>query len=138
MANRLMLNRADLHAVGMKGARELVAKVTRKTLNRSAVLCPVDTGLLRASGKSNIKATASVVTGRVEYTAKYAAAVHEGRRPVTIRPKRAGGLLRFKVGGKTVFARVVHQKARKGRPFLADALQEVAAQEGLTFRRIGR
>ena len=46
--------------------------------------------------------------------------------------KRPGGRLKFTVGGRTVFAREVHQPARAGRPYLAQALREVAAQEGFS------
>jgi hypothetical protein len=93
----------------------------------------VDNGLLRASGKLDLaQDRGSVVVGGVTYTAEYAAAVHEGRRALTIRAKRPGGRLKFTVDGRTVYARLVHQPARAGRPYLAQALREVAAQEGFT------
>lgn len=133
MANRLYLAHARLQAVGMKEARRLVSRATRRTLNRSAVLAPVDTGYLRSTGQMRVGQQGAVVRGEVEYTAEYAAAVHNGRRAVTIRPKRAGGRLRFQVGGKTVYARVVRQKARAARPYLTTALREVAAQEGFRY-----
>jgi hypothetical protein len=101
-------------------------------LNRSQALCPVDTGNLRATGQSNVTTAGLVVVGEVVYTADYAAAVHNGRRALTIRSTRPGGMLRFTVGGRTVYARQVHQPARAGRPFLATALREVAAQEGFS------
>lgn len=135
MANRLALSQSALRSVGMNEARKLVSRVTRKTLNRSAVLAPVDTGYMRSTGKSDIRERGSRVVGTVEYTAKYSMAVHEGRRALTIRPKRANGRLVFQVNGRTVYARVVHQKARPGRPFLADALRQVSAQEGFVFTR---
>ena len=126
----LHLDRAKLHGVGMKGARTLVTRVTRRTLNRSAVLAPVDTGNLRASGKMRVGGRGSLVVGEVEYTAKYAAAVHEGRRALTIRPTRPGGKLRFVIDGRVVYATKVHQPARAGRPFLSTALAEVAGADG--------
>ena len=134
MANHLAVSRAKLHAVGMTEARRRVSRVTRKTLTRSTVLCPVDTGYLRSTGKMNLGARGSVVRGQVAYTADYAAAVHNGRRALTIRPRRPGGKLRFTVGGRTVFARQVHQPARPARPFLTTALREVSAQEGFRYR----
>lgn len=118
----------------MNGARKIVSKVTRRTFNRSQIMCPVDTGNLRASGGMKLGDRGSTVVGRIEYTARYAAAVHEGRRALTIRAK-GRGYLKFKVEGKTVYARSVHQPARRGRPFLRDALLEVAAQEGISVRR---
>lgn len=130
----LHIDRARLEGVGMEGARKLVTRMTRRTLNRSAILCPVDTGNLRASGKMNVGARGAVVIGQVEYTASYAAAVHEGRRALTIKAK-GGGRLKFVVDGRTVYARQVHQPARRGRPFLRTALIEVAAQEGFIVSR---
>src|SRR5690554_6397646 len=102
----LNLDQAALHREGMGRARMLVNKVTRQTLNRSTVLCPVDTGRLRASGSMRIAERGSAVVGQVEYTADYAAAVHNGTRPHVIVPRR-GRYLRFQVGGHTVYARRV-------------------------------
>lgn len=131
MANfELDLDTAALQQVGVNKAIILVNRVTRRTLNRSAVLCPVDTGFLRATGTvSPATAMGSVVVGAVEYDADYAAAVHNGRRALTIRAK-GDGRLRFTVGGQVVYAREVRQPARPARPFLSTALQEVAEPEG--------
>ena len=134
MANTLAVSRAALHRVGMTEARKRVSRATRKTLTRSTVLCPVDTGYLRSTGKMNVGVTGSLVRGQVAYTANYAAAVHNGRRALTIRPRRAGGKLRFEVGGRTVYASKVHQPARPARPFLTTALREVSAQEGFRYQ----
>jgi hypothetical protein len=115
----------------MDRARTLVNRVIRRTHTRSQILVPVDTGNLRASGQMNPATDrGSRVIGGVVYTAEYAAAVHEGRRALTIRPRRPGGRLRFTVGGRVVYARQVHQPARAGRPYLAQALREVAPPEG--------
>jgi hypothetical protein len=130
----LRINRPTLQGVGMEGARKIVSRVTRRTFNRSQILCPVDTGNLRASGSMKLGDRGALVVGQVEYTARYAAAVHEGRRALTIRA-RGRGYLKFVVDGRTVYARSVHQPARRGRPFLRDALFEVAAQEGIAIRR---
>lgn len=130
----LIIDTPALNAVGIEAARKSVTKVVRQTLNRSAVLCPVDTGYLRATGQSNVGVRGLVVVGEVKYTANYAAAVHEGRRALTIRAK-GGGRLRFVVDGRVVFAREVHQPARAGRPFLRTALEEVAGQSGYTVSR---
>lgn len=127
----LRINRAKLHGVGMDEARKKVNRVVRRTYTRSQVLTPVDTGNLRASGRMDMAREAgALVIGGVSYQAEYAAAVHDGRRAVVIRPKRPGGRLKFSVGGRTVYARQVRQPARAGRPFLAQALREVAPQEG--------
>lgn len=132
VAHRLQIDDSQLNAVGVRQARAAVGRVVRRTLNRSQVLCPVDTGNLRASGQSNVTTAGLVVIGEVVYTARYAAAVHEGRRALTIKARRPGGMLKFTVDGRTVYARQVHQPARAGRPFLSTALAEVAAGEGFT------
>lgn len=132
----LNLNQAALHRVGMERARMLVNKVTRQTLNRSAVLCPVDTGRLRASGSMRIAERGSAVVGQVEYTADYAAAVHNGTRPHVIVPRR-GRYLRFQVGDRTVYARRVQHPGTPARPYLATALVEVAGRAGFTVS-VGR
>ena len=130
------LNQAALHRVGMERAKMLVNKITRQTLNRSAVLCPVDTGRLRASGSMRIAERGSAVVGQVEYTANYAAAVHNGTRPHVIVPRR-GRYLRFQVGGRTVYARRVQHPGTPARPYLATALVEVAGRAGFVVS-VGR
>lgn len=130
VAHSLRLNVPALNSEGKKLARKKVNTVVRRTFNRSQVLCPVDTGNLRASGSLQLATDRGLlVIGGVSYTARYAAAVHNGRRALTIRA-RNGGRLRFVIDGRTVFAREVHQPARAGRPFLATALREAAASEG--------
>jgi hypothetical protein len=130
-AYNLRLDRPALNSEGVTTARRAVARVVRGTFNRSQVLCPVDTGNLRATGQmSGPTVRGLTVVGAVEYTARYAAAVHEGRRALTIRAK-GNGRLKFVVDGRTVYARQVHQPARAGRPYLRTALVEVAAREGL-------
>lgn len=131
VAYRLNLDRAKLQGVGVREATRLVNRMTRRTFNRSQILVPVDFGNLRSSGHPDpVRTTGSVVIGGITYTAEYAAAVHNGRRALTIKPRRPGGRLRFTVDGRTVYARRVYQKARAARPFLTNALREVAAQEG--------
>lgn len=129
--HKLHVDRSALNHEGMTVARRAVAKVVRRTLNRSAVLVPVDTGLLRASGQSSVADRGLLVVGEIKYTTKYAAAVHNGRRALTIRA-HGGGMLRFVVDGRVVYARQVRQPARAPRPYLSTALVEVAAGEGFT------
>jgi len=74
VAHTLRLNRAALHGEGMDLARRTVARVVRRTFNRSQVLVPVDTGRLRASGRTNVGERGSVVVGEVVYDTQYAAA----------------------------------------------------------------
>lgn len=50
--------------------------------------------------------------------------VHDGTPPHQIRPRRTGGMLRFEVGGRIVFARVVNHPGYRGDPFLTNALRD--------------
>lgn len=64
---------------------------------------------------------------------EYAAFVNDGTRPHIIRP-RTKQALRFVIGGRVVFAKVVHHPGTRARPFLDKALREVAASRGYSFR----
>jgi len=106
-----------------------VMRVTLKVLNRARVMTPVDTGNLRASHQFKIKNGATKITGEVFTGVKYALAVHEGRRPVVIYPKTKQALA-FHWHGQFMVRKWVSQPARRGRPWLRDALREVATSEG--------
>lgn len=106
-----------------------VMRVTLQTLNRSKVLCPVDQGNLRASHQFRIRQSKNKITGEVFTKVKYALAVHEGRRALVIRPKRKQALA-FVWHGQPMFRKWVHQPARRGKPWMRDALREVAGQQG--------
>lgn len=51
--------------------------------------------------------------------------VHNGTPRHLIRPRRANGMLRFRMNGQVVFARVVNHPGYEGNPFLTDALRDV-------------
>ena len=106
-----------------------VARVTLKVLNRAKVLCPVDTGTLRSSHQFRFTHSANREVGEVFTKTKYALPVHQGRGAVIIRAKKRKALA-FYWHGQLTFRKSVFQPARRGRPWLKDALQEVAAQEG--------
>lgn len=131
---RLTLDRHGVRQDANEISWPRVRRITRRVLTRSAVLCPVDTGTLRASGRMKFKEGARGPTGIVEYPRKYAAAVHDGTGPHIIKARR-GQALKFQMGGRTVFARSVRHPGTEGRPFLADAASEVARGEGVQFRR---
>ena len=50
--------------------------------------------------------------------------VHEGTRPHRIVPRRRGGVLRFQVGGRTVYARAVNHPGNRADKFLTRALRD--------------
>lgn len=80
-------------------------------------------------------------TVEISFNTDYAEFVNDGTRPHVIRPKRAHTLrrssrgvvkpaLRFVVGGRVVFARVVHHPGTRPNPFLDRAVREIAAPKG--------
>lgn len=135
-----MAVKIDLDVIAIKRDANLVAlrqvrSTTRRVLNRSAVLCPVDTGRLRASGRMRIREGARGPRGIVEYTVKYAAAVHDGTGPRIIRPRKKKALA-FEYKGQQVVVKSVVHRGSRGRPFLTAAAREVAAGEGMTYKRL--
>lgn len=129
-AIRVELNAHALRRIGASTAGRLVSTVTRRTLNRAKVLCPVDTGNLRNSQTMELRTLGEQVIGRVSTWVKYAWPVHEGvNHPVVIVPKRKKAL-RFMVGGRVVYATKVTIPPRRGRPWLRRALTEVAVPAG--------
>jgi len=132
---RVRLDRAALARVIQDASRRELGEASRQAVNRAKVLAPVDTGRLRASIRVEARRT---LTLRSRYTigsdVYYAPFVNDGTRPHIIRPRRPGGTLRFTVGGRVVYAKVVHHPGTRARPFLDRALREVAAARGYTFR----
>lgn len=132
---RAEIDHAVVTGIGHDFAVRLVTDVTRQVLNRGTVLTPVDTGNLRARNKMRVDPgpPGGVVRGQVYNDTRYAEVVHDGTPPYVIRPRRAKAL-RFTVGGQVVFARSVRHPGSRGRPWLADAAREVAAQRGFLWR----
>jgi hypothetical protein len=135
MASRVTLDKAGIVADANLYALKRVRSVTRKVHTRSTVLCPVDTGRLRASGRMKVVVRARGPRGVVEYPVNYAAAVHDGSAPHIIKARRRKSL-KFEMNGQTVYAKAVRHPGSQGRPFLRQAGQEVAVSEGLPFRRL--
>lgn len=130
--------RVDLYKSVIEGvlhelASKEVTRVTLKVLNRARVLTPVDTGNLRAAHQMKLTSSSNKITGEVFNKVKYALPVHEGRRPVVIYPKTKKAL-KFRWHGEQYVRKSVSQPARRGRPWLRDALREVAADEGYTMQ----
>jgi hypothetical protein len=133
---RIDLFEAEIAATLQDDVGKFVVDTTVRTLNRAKVLCPVDTGNLRASHQMRIARTADRISGEVFTHVKYALPVHNGRGVVRIVPKTRQALA-FTWRGQYMVRRSVVQPARKGRPWLLDALKEVAAQQGMQMGRGG-
>jgi hypothetical protein len=155
---RIELDDAHVLAVAMAEASPLVARTTRRVLNRAQVLAPVDTGNMRASHSMTMQIARTFCVGRVEVAAKYAEMVHGGTRAHYIRATRANalsfkwgrmggvrvvvpkknlvkgptGLRKNKSGGVIFYVAkgYVRHPGTTARPWLYRALKEVATVEG--------
>lgn len=128
----LRVDRSTLDRLGGDAAYRLVGDTTRRVFNRANVLTPVDTGNLRAHNRMTFARRPPGARGWVFNDADYAEAVHNGSGPYVIRPRK-GKALRFVVDGRVVFARQVTHPGSRGRPWLARAGREVAAQSGFAW-----
>lgn len=77
-----------------------------------------------APGRMGRKINAVVVKGHVRLESSHPATMYviNGTRPHIIRP-RYRKALKFKIGGRTVFAKVVHHPGTKKNDFLTKALR---------------
>lgn len=108
-----------ISAVGGPGQRLLERKAQRVA----------DLARTYAAGHGSIPA--GIVVGpyrdksiKVISTNPHTSFVHDGTRAHQIRPRRPGGVLRFEVGGRVVFARVVNHPGYRGDPYLTRALRD--------------
>lgn len=132
---RGMVNREGAQATAHRVARIEVIDLCRKIINQATVDCPVGTGNLRNHHRMRISDESTTVKGSVFNDAEYAAAVERGSSPHTIRA-RPGGVLRFTIGGETIFARSVRHPGTPPRPWLRQAAERTAVSNGWRFRRI--
>lgn len=133
---RIVLDKVGIRAEANAAALKQVRSITRRILNRSAILCPVDTGRLRASGRTAVRETARGPAGTVEYPVDYAASVHDGTKPHIIRARKKKALA-FEYQGRKVIVKSVRHPGTEGRPFLRQAAEEIATAEGERFRPQG-
>lgn len=162
---RVELDRTYVLSVGVSYAAPYVAETTRQALNRARVLCPRDTGNLANSLVMTMRARRTFVAGTVETRVKYAEYVHNGTHPHQIRGRK--GALSFdwsKVGMRVVVPRggrhravggwagvvktkkgtyfliskgYVNHPGTKARPFLMDALRQVAVRRDFIVQPLG-
>lgn len=127
---RLDLNGPELDKQTITIGRRRMASLQRRVANQARQDVPVRTGNLgRQVKEGDIRvAGPRTVSGSVRDDAKYAVFVHDGTRAHVIRPRHAKAL-RFMVGGRVVFAKMVRHPGTKARPFLRNAGMRVAAQE---------
>lgn len=131
---RIRLDRAELNRTMTNASRAELKEASRQVVNRAKVLAPVRTGRLRSSIRAEPPRFFSLRGSvKVGSDLEYAAFVNDGTRPHQIRPRNAS-VLRFTVGGRVVYAKVVNHPGTKARPFLDRALREVAAARGYSFK----
>ncbi|QDF17554.1 tail assembly chaperone [Gordonia phage Yago84] len=127
---RFDINQAALAAEVGPMLRARVRDLTRKIANQARQRVPVRTGNL---GRSILEDPVTMAgpfraEGGVTAHAHYAAAVELGSRPHLIRARNAE-VLRFNVGGRTIFATEVHHPGTRPRPFLRNSADQVIADE---------
>lgn len=131
---RIRLDRAELSRTLTNASRTELREAGRQVVNRAKVLAPVNTGRLRSSIRAEPPRIFSLRGSlKVGSDLEYAAFVNDGTRPHIIRP-RTKQVLKFRVGGRTVYAKLVHHPGTRPNPFLDRALRDVAAQRGYSFR----
>lgn len=135
MVGTIRLDRRAVTAELNRLASRDVARVAREVEARAKQLAPVDTGRLRSSISARPRVTFRGPTVRVAADVNYATFVENGTKPHVIRPRRAK-VLKFKVGGRTVYARIVHHPGTKAQPFLSRAVREVGIRNGYNVRAV--
>ena len=102
------------HQVLIQSANHILAEMEARV--------PVDTGKLRGSLRI-VVSTDRVEIGPNENIAPYAGYVEFGTKPHEIRPRRAGGVLVFKMNGTTVYAKKVHHPGTQPQPYVLPAFE---------------
>lgn len=113
--------------------QQLVTDFVNDGITYATLRTPVRTGRLRASNTGEVDTpTAFRCEGRMVNPTSYAMDVHQGTPPHRIEPRNAT-VLRFEVGGETVFAAYVNHPGTAPRPFLAEGAMESAAQHNFIY-----
>ena len=102
--------------------QQVLVQSANQILAEMEALVPVKTGRLRSSLTIKVE-TSKVVIGPDDTIAPYGGYVEFGTKPHEIRPKKAGGVLVFTMGGKKVFAKSVHHPGTKEHPYVRPAFE---------------
>lgn len=126
---RIQINEAELERQTGHDLRAFHRSLTRRIANQARAAVPVRTGNLgRTIGEEPQTYRPFHVSGGVEATADYAAAVHEGSRPHLIRARRAE-FLHFFWHGREMFRKSVWHPGTRARPFLRNSAERVVASD---------
>jgi len=127
-----------LRAIGEP--RPLLRALQHETVAQAKLLVPRKTGNL---GRSIVPGSISGKSAIVEVNAKYAAFVEFPTKPHIIRPRNRKALAfpasasdarlsgRTRVGGRRIFARVVHHPGTKAQPFLLPGARNALKTAGI-------
>lgn len=96
----------QLRPVVERDAARKFARAVDRVTDRLDAVVPVKTGKLKRSRRVRFS-SGRTLSAEIEYPPDYGGFLDEGVKPHTIRPRNAKAL-RFIVGGRVVFARVVH------------------------------
>lgn len=134
---RIRLNPREVQATVNAFARRDSERVADQVITRAKILAGtrfnVQTGRYRNGFQKRPKFTARGPGWQVFNPVSYAPYLEEGTRPHIIRPKRAKAL-RFKVGGRTVYAKIVHHPGTKAGHVLTDATRQAGIANGYSVR----
>lgn len=109
--------------------REWAAEITREGAESIRVLTPVRTGRLQRSIRAYTdQAGSDIALMRISTSVPYAPYVEMGTKAHTIYPRKAGGVLVFQIGGRTVFARRVNHPGTQGAHMFKLGLAELKAR----------
>lgn len=122
-AGELYILARDLHTADGRVGRKLSAVVRKggMDVDRDAkILAAKDTGNMSESISTEIIGNGSMAEMGFESgpTANYAPFVEYPTAPHVIEPKTPGGVLAFKIGDRTVFARRVMHPGTQAQPFM--------------------
>jgi len=133
----IRLNPGAVRAELSRASLRNVSDVADQVEVQAKILAPVgQTGHLRGSIRKIPVFSIRGPTFRVEATASYAPFVENDTRPHDIKARNAK-FLRFRVGGRVVYAKIVHHPGTKGQHFLAKAVRQVAMRNGWNSRITG-
>lgn len=97
--------------------------MTRRLLRVEAEAVRRAPGSMGATVRAEIRSAGRDFEGVIKVSHPAAIYVLNGTRPHRISPRRPGGVLRFTVGGRVVYAKYVNHPGTKAQPFLQEALR---------------
>jgi hypothetical protein len=115
----LTIDRSKLDGLARRAAAAKIQALTIRTAALAATSAP---GSMKQKIRPIFRGSKANPVGIVMVDHPAAHFVFNGTRPHEIRPKRSGGVLRFRIGSTVVYARHVNHPGTKPNPFLWRAL----------------